>query len=565
MKTSNEHRIIEPVKPKKNNRLWLIGTLLLTIPAAGLALILAKNVQSLQDNGDCIGALLDSHSYKRCVPDKATINSDYELMKKEIENLNMMNKELVLQIRLSVLNGMFILVVALIVGMYALKKRFEYYDRNHVTLLSEAYSDPLTGLSNRRKFRLDLNNKLLCAKNNSAFFTIIFIDVDRFKHINDTYGHTVGDEILQSLAAILTSTIREDADSLGRLAGDEFAIITGCFTNIKVAKEASIEISRKLKCEVDKLRKKEAMDISISIGIAIYPDDGVTEKDLLTSADTAMYDAKEKGRNAPFVFYDKELHDAEKKLDHIIIKAIENKNYIVEYQPKINIRTNRCVGVEALTRLIGPDGTVISPVVFIPIAERVKKMGELTKILIDTVITDLDAFKTIPVSLNISPNQLKDRCVIHYLKKKLEEGCIQDNRLEIEITEQAEIQDVENMRSLGVLPITISIDDFGKGYNSLACLYKFREYVDTIKIDKEFSDNILDEQGYEVFKTIVGLARQFKYNIVVEGVETYEQMLKVSALNCDVIQGFFYSKPMCLAAAIEYITQLDADADNVTS
>jgi diguanylate cyclase (GGDEF)-like protein len=577
MKHIDEHRVTEVVKTKKSsNQLWLIGALgILALPTVVFATILTKSVQALQNNGSCISLLIEGESDSHCVKEIGgaphslsshilTTDLSNKIIRvqnsntQKIEELNKRNVELVTQIRFSVINSLLALTLSLIVSAIMLKYRFKLYDNAQTMLLTEAHTDNLTNLSNRRRFLIDLEGRMVCAEKHSAFFTVIFIDVDRFKHINDTYGHSVGDEVLQSLADILRTNTRTGCDSLGRLAGDEFAIATSCFNKRDASIHAAVEINTRIRHDIKKLRKKEAIDLSVSIGVAIYPDDGTTEKELLTAADTAMYDAKQKGRAVPYVFYDKELHDEERRMEYEIQEAIDKNRCYVEYQPKINLRTNVCVGVEALIRIIDSRGNVITPTAFIPVAERIKKMGAITKRLIDIVAENLEALGDLTVSLNISPNQLRDRYIVHYLQKKIEEKSIQDGRLEIEITEQAEIQDVENMRSLGVLPITISIDDFGKGYNSLACMYKFREYVDTIKIDKEFSDNIMNDQGYAVFKTIVGLARQFKYNIVVEGVETQEQITRIAALDCDVIQGFFYCKPMRLAAVLEYIGQLDA-------
>jgi len=420
--------------------------------------------------------------------------------------------------------------------------------------------DPLTGLCNRNMFKEDLKRSLKVSNENNTSVALLFLDLDNFKIINDTLGHAMGDRLLIAASSRLKSLLN-DKSSIARLGGDEFVIIMNEVKHNQEVADLATEIISLL--EQPFSFNEHEMFIGTSIGISLYPHDTTEMETLLSYADTAMYTAKDKGKNN-FQFFTSTMyeeiqfrHDIETKLHH----AIENREFRIDYQPKIDIKTKKVIGAEALLRWDNSALGKVSPSVFIPIAEESSLINIIGKWVINKVCEDLHFLKEnfnnkLCVSINISSSQILHQNLPELLQENINKYQLRNQCLELEFTENMLIK--QGRKSLAVLQeledmgITLSIDDFGTGFSSLSYLKTLP--IHTLKIDKSFiADTPHCEGDCAIAKSIISLAHNLNLDVIAEGVETAEQLKFLSDNGCSVIQGFYFCKALDINAFSAYI------------
>ena len=421
-------------------------------------------------------------------------------------------------------------------------------NRKEVSYL--AYHDTLTGLPNRTEFERSISEHIHRKGDLAKAFSVIFIDLDRFKIINDTLGHHIGDEMLIVLAKRIAKVLSE-GDLLARIGGDEFVSILE--TNDKSVVDITVaQISSVIR---DTIHIGEySLNTTASIGIARYPEDGLDKSTLLKHADSAMYHAKDTGRDT-YAFYTKQLSiDIERRLEleQELITALKKREFTLCFQPQYRLVTGKISGAEALIRWNSPALGDVSPEEFISVAEDTGMIVELGYYVFREACSTYMKWKESGVyldliAINISSVQLRQPDAYMQFKKIIEETGIDANNIEIELTERyimeyttENLTILSDLRSLGC---RISIDDFGTGYSSMSYLKSLE--IDTIKIDKSF---ILDLPGNqhdaEVSKAIIVLSQSLGYEVIAEGIENIEQENLLKEYSCDIGQGFFFAKPM---------------------
>lgn len=418
-----------------------------------------------------------------------------------------------------------------------------------------AHYDALTGLPNRVLIHDRLRQSLAQAGRQEGKVGVMFVDVDHFKKINDTLGHEFGDALLQRVARHMSEAVRTD-DTVGRLGGDEFAVILNTLSHGEDAQR----VADKIKAEfAQPLRIGETeLYIKVSIGIALYPGDGVDAGALLKHADVAMYSAKSSGRNT-FKFYNAEMNARALELlriEHGLHNALIRGEFVLVYQPKIDVATNGIAGFEALLRWQHPDRGMILPDDFIPLLEDSGLILPVGEWVLETVCAQLSAWERagldeVQVSINLSARQFSSKDLAQRFRAIMEKHHVNPRCIELEITESALMVDPEAARCtldyLKALGIKLSIDDFGTGYSSLAYLKRFP--IDTLKIDASFVRDITSNADDAIItSTVIAMAHSLRLTVVAEGVETAEQLAFLSERGCDQFQGYFASKPLPAAA-----------------
>ncbi len=428
-----------------------------------------------------------------------------------------------------------------------------------------AYFDSLTDLPNREAFKELLIQAIASARQDEKLIATLFLDLDNFKRINDTLGHTLGDLLLQSVAKRLRSCLRAsdavirynvqtqyDGEAVARLGGDEFTILLAQIRNkndaAAVAKRILDELSRPFS-----LNGHESY-ITPSIGIAIYPDDGDDCDTLLKNADTAMYMAKRAGKNM-FHYYDESLNDTVKRylvLDSKLHGALQRNEFSLCFQPQVNILTGEVRGVEALLRWHNFDMGLVSPAEFIPIAEENNLIIPIGKWVLSSACNQAKSWqksnlKFGRIAVNIAASQFSQKNFVDVVASVLRETDLESRYLELEITENSLIKDVEGairtLRALKELGVRIAIDDFGTGYSNLSYLKKLP--LDTLKIDQSFLQGITTNRDDAAIVTaIIGMASSMNLDVVAEGIETKEQQDFLSMRSCVEFQGFYFSRPL---------------------
>jgi len=424
-----------------------------------------------------------------------------------------------------------------------LAREFEY----------QAYHDELTDLANRKTFDRQLQSSIIHTRRHGGQLAVIFLDLDRFKMINDSLGHAIGDRLLIEIAQRLSGCLRE-TDTLSRLGGDEFAVLLTDIDTSGIAQVAS-----KLIHTINEPITVEGynLHVSTSIGISVFPDDGDNADAILKNADTAMYRSKDQGRNR-FTFYAPEMNArAERRLvlENRLRTAIEGNHLYLHYQPKWDVHGLQMVGVEALVRWFDPDEGFISPGEFIPLAEECGLIADIDLWVMETACREiLHLYKgrcpDIALSVNYSPLHFLRREAAQDIARILSTTGFPGTRLELEITENLVgpegagiFAQLNAIRDLGV---EISIDDFGTAYSSLSRLKQLP--INTLKIDRSFVRDLGKDPDDEVLvRTIITMAHNLSLKVVAEGVETDNQFQFVKEYNCDIVQGFRFGKPMPLA------------------
>jgi diguanylate cyclase (GGDEF)-like protein/PAS domain S-box-containing protein len=428
--------------------------------------------------------------------------------------------------------------------------------KSEQTIKHMAYYDSLTGLPNRNQFRNHLNEVL--RHQQEKMHAVLFLDLDRFKIINDTKGHSVGDIILQKVAGRLEKAVQNEG-LVSRQGGDEFIIVLK-----DVDKENTSQVAKRILNEFSNPFEvnSEEFYVTPSIGISIYPTDGNDEETLIKNADTAMYQAKERGKNN-YQFYSiisGGISNWKMKLENWLRRAMEQNQMTLHYQPQVDLRTGKIVGVEALIRWNHPEYGYIAPSEFIPLAEETGLIVPLGKWILREACERRKAwkdagFRDFPIAVNVSVRQFQDEQIIPFISDMLEEIGLEANYLELEITESL-MQNLENstiiLNQLKKLGVLLSVDDFGTGYSSLSYLKHLP--IDKIKIDKSFVDDILyhSNQGMMV-KTIIDMGMNLKFGVIAEGIETEEQVKFLTRNACQIGQGYYYSKPLSAEKLEEFL------------
>ncbi|MCS0615517.1 EAL domain-containing protein [Massilia kyonggiensis] len=457
-------------------------------------------------------------------------------------------------------------------GTYGVARDITDRKRAEEVISYQAYHDILTDLPNRILFKDRLGLAVIQAKRKQTELAVMFIDLDRFKLVNDTLGHVKGDELLQQAAGRLKECLRK-GDTLARQGGDEFTIVLPELRDRDDARMVADKFLEVLQEPFD--LDGHAVHISASIGIAIYPEHGESIDELLRHADIAMYQIKGQGKNG-HAFYDPSMQDVSHQkiaLEQSLRRALENNELEMYYQPQIDAISGRIVGAEALMRWNHPTRGIVSPGEFLPFAEENGLMLPISDWMIGALCRDMLQWKNIGgnqvrLSLNLSPQYLDRGDFFEKMRGALLRYGIAPSQIEVEITENICIRNpqhaIEQLNKLGQLGVSVAIDDFGTGYSSLAYLHRFP--VHTIKIDQSFVKEIHDEHGhYPVVLAIISIARGLGLNLIAEGVETDSQARYLRANGCLTMQGYLYHRPMPLGRFIDVLRgqSLPAGASNV--
>lgn len=412
-----------------------------------------------------------------------------------------------------------------------------------------ARTDSLSGLANRNSLNEYLERLIPTMQRNEKEFAFLFLDIDHFKTINDSLGHNIGDELLKNISSIIKKTLRP-SDFVARVGGDEFVIIIQDY-------KSYIELSNIIQRIQDYLSQTwliqtHPINIGCSIGVAFFPKDGEDIVSLMKNADIAMYEAKKLGRNQ-YHFFTKELNETVQKvitLDKQMRQALIDNEYMLYYQPKIDLSSGKILGVEALIRWINKTNKFVPPSDFIPLAEENGFIKELGIWIVDEALNQYVKWRDmgidISIAINISAKQFLEKDFEIKFIEKLEEKKINPAKINLEITEYIlmdksdYVQDILNI--LHDYGVRISLDDFGTGYSSLSYLKKFP--IDYLKIDKAFLDDYESSSGKIFLETIVKMGQMLKMKVVAEGIEEQEQIDYLKTISCDEYQGYYFSKPL---------------------
>ena len=432
-----------------------------------------------------------------------------------------------------------------------LEKSLKVLDLQRKQLEYQANHDSLTGLPNRILFMDRLEQSIRLAQRNKKQVAVLFIDLDHFKEINDSLGHTIGDKVLVEVSQRIESNMRK-SDTLSRLGGDEFCIILDELTNLDDLSDIIVNgmLALKEPIKVD----GNTLYIGMSVGISLYPSDGKDSATLMKNADAAMYKAKNDGRNR-YRFYDEAMTKKASQrisLETALREALVKDELVVYFQAQVDAKNSCIVGMEALVRWNHPTKGLIPPDKFISLAESAGMIVELDRVVMRKALEaftswHINGIKTGKLSMNLAIQQLEDETFIDFLKELLEAKKCIAKLIELEVTETQIMNDpqksIKTLEEISALGISISIDDFGTGYSSLS--YLKRLPIDKLKIDKSFIDGVpsnVDDSA--ITKTIINLCQNLNLKVIAEGVETIEQKDFLVENGCDLIQGYYYSKPL---------------------
>jgi diguanylate cyclase (GGDEF)-like protein/PAS domain S-box-containing protein len=442
-----------------------------------------------------------------------------------------------------------------LVGFASIARDISDRKRSEELIIYQAFHDPLTGLANRALLMERLNICVGRARRSNKLLALLYLDLDRFKSVNDGIGHVAGDAVFQEVARRLTACVR-DADTVARIGGDEFVVL---LPEIVRAEDAAVVASKLLASIAEPFSGAgRRIDISTSIGVSVFPDDGSDAETLLRSADNAMYRAKERGRNNYQLSNPELSEEAIKRLDLQagLRQALERQELVLHYQPVLSLTSGRIIELEALVRWQHPERGLIMPGAFIDLAEKSGMMVPLGQWVLKEASSQLKTwqdrgFPDLRVAINLSPSQFHERNLAATVQQALAESHLKPETLEIEITEGVAMEDAEvtvaNLMALRDLNVGISIDDFGTGYSSLSYLKKFP--VTTLKIDRSFvSDVVTNSADAGIVRAVVAMAHGLNLNVIAEGVETKEQFAHIKDSGCDALQGYWFCRPQPVEA-----------------
>jgi diguanylate cyclase (GGDEF)-like protein/PAS domain S-box-containing protein len=423
-----------------------------------------------------------------------------------------------------------------------------------------AFHDALTQLPNRMLFYDRLERALKDAKREKTKVALMFIDLDRFKIVNDTLGHHIGDLLLQEVAERLKLNVR-NSDTVARLGGDEFVIILPDIARARDVSKVATKLLDKLNLPI--IIDENELYTTPSIGISLYPTDGETVETLMQTADTAMYHVKEAGKNN-FQYFTQAMTQAAQaraSLEKDLRVALDKAEFSLYYQPKLRVNPLSVVGCEALIRWNHPEHGFVPPDVFIPVAEEIGMILPLGEWIINEATQQVASWRQkglfeFGMAINLSPAQFKDEKLAKKIQNRMKLSALEPGMLEFEITETILMDNIqatsEGLVALKKLGVTLAIDDFGTGYSSLSYLKSFD--IDTLKIDKSFIDDIhVDSDNAEIVSAVMSLSHNLGLTVVAEGVETEEQQNLLADLGCDVYQGYLFSKPLPADEFFEYV------------
>ncbi len=411
--------------------------------------------------------------------------------------------------------------------------------------------DALTGLVNRSVLQDRLSQALASARRHGEKVAVLFLDVDHFKHINDSLGHSVGDLLLKEVAARLKKLARVE-DTVSRIHGDEFVVV---LTGVKDVAAAALAADRILQLVATEFMVEgHSLNVSCSLGISIFPDHGTDGESLIKSADAAMYWAKENGRNN-FQYFTQDMSSRAMErltLENSLRSALERKQFFLEYQPQLNYKTGKIVGAEALLRWRHPKLGLIPPSEFIPIAENNGMIVPIGDWVLRTACAQArrwqeEGLGPLPVAVNVSAVQFRQKRFLQVIRNVLDETGLSAQHLELELTESLLLSTGDRMlsvlRQLTEMGLKLSIDDFGTGYSSLIYLKHLPVYK--LKIDRSFvQDLTVDSDNAAITATVINMAKTLNLKVIAEGVETEEQLQFLREHNCDEVQGYYFSKPL---------------------
>lgn len=440
-------------------------------------------------------------------------------------------------------------------SIHCIAKDITYLKQHDEMLRKMAYYDSLTGLGNQRLFTEDL--RMLMTQQNTQELALWIINLDRFKFINDHFGHRVGDQLLSLFASRLQSVIL-DKGRVYRYGGDEFAVIVPDTDELTVRL-----LAEQMMSELNRVYELEGIQtvLTVSMGISFYPRHASDEINLVRSADHAMYHVKRQGRNT-YQLYTADIQgltDSDMHMESLLRKAIENKEFLLHYQPQYDAKSGKIVGVEALVRWHNEELGWVSPATFIPIAEEsglIVPIGEwvIEEACRQHVEWQNQGLLSVPIAVNLSLRQFYQSDLLEKIHRTLLNTGMDPFLLTLEITETIAMQEdiaIEVLNQLHELGVGIAMDDFGTGYSSLQYLQRFS--IDHIKIDKAFTDQLDTQEGRAIISTIISLGHNLKMKVVAEGVETAHQAEELTSLGCDVFQGYHFSRPL---PPLEFVEEL---------
>jgi diguanylate cyclase (GGDEF)-like protein len=442
----------------------------------------------------------------------------------------------------------------LVVSSIEAHKVADQIETTKVELHYLAHHDALTALPNRMLLQDRINQAIELARRSGTQLAVMFLDLDRFKHINDSLGHAVGDLLLQSVARSLLGCVRH-SDTISRQGGDEFVVL---LPSIEHAADAALSAQKILLAlalphQVD----GHVLHVSVSVGVSIYPYDGEDAETLIKSADTAMYCAKESGRNN-YKFFEAEMN-ARAVLRHSVEVslrlALERDEFVLHYQPKVNLHTDTIVGVEALIRWQHPERGLLLPAHFVSIAEDCGLILPIGRWVLREACRQAQAWReaglpALTIAVNTSALEFRAKDFIENIRVTLEQTFMDASQLEIELTESVLMRDAIStdcvLHALVDMGIKLAVDDFGTGYSSLSYLRRFP--VETLKIDQSFVEHLSSSSDdASMISAVINMGKSLKKRIIAEGVETADQCAFLIAQQCDEGQGYFFGRPMSAA------------------
>jgi diguanylate cyclase (GGDEF)-like protein len=414
-----------------------------------------------------------------------------------------------------------------------------------------AEHDALTGLPNRMLLNDRVSQAIIAAPHHMKKVAVLFLDLDGFKHINDSLGHPIGDKLLQSIANRLVECAR-DSDTVSRQGGDEFVVL---LSEVEQAEDAAIAARRMLQTVAECYSiDRHDLHVTASVGVSVYPDDGLDAETLIKNADTAMYQAKESGRQS-YKFFKPAMNVRaveRQSLEEGLQRALERRELTLYYQPQVNLTTGAITGAEALIRWMHPTRGLVSPADFIPVAEDCGLILSIGAWVLREACGQARAWmdaglRATNMAVNVSAMEFRDQNFLENLFAILAETGLDPKSLELELTESVLMKHASStakiLQTLRESGMRVAVDDFGTGYSSLSYLRKFP--VDTLKIDQSFIRQIsTDGDDTTIVKAVIGMARDLKLRVIAEGVETPEQAVFLRACRCQEAQGYYFGRPV---------------------
>ena len=445
----------------------------------------------------------------------------------------------------------------LVIATIEARKLTEQVQAAKVQLDHLAHHDVLTDLPNRILLQDRLSQAIELARRQGRQLVVMFMDLDRFKHINDSLGHAVGDQLLQSVAQRLVGCVRH-SDTISRQGGDEFVLL---LPYIEHAEDAALSAQKMLATLALPHRiDRHDLYISVSIGISIYPDDGQDAETLIKSADTAMYYAKESGRNN-YKFFEQDMNARavqRQSIESSLRRALERQEFVLYYQPKIDLHSGTIVGVEALIRWRHPERGLLPPAQFVPIAEDCGLILPIGRWVLREACLQARAWRQaglppITVAVNTSALEFRAKDFLENIRATLEDTRLglEPRYLELELTESILMQDAKStdsmLHALADLGVKLAVDDFGTGYSSLSYLRQFP--IDTLKIDQSFVNRMTSNpDDATIVSAVISMGKSLKKRVIAEGVETPQQYAFLLAQHCDEGQGYYFCRPVVAEA-----------------